>query len=104
MSDAHDRKQPAAQRVRKASSTSENDGDEEVSAAEESHDRSAAPSAEPVVGQRVCMPCHGTGKVISNLDGHARKVTCPWCRGGGERLTGMDAQEWQQEQVASKRH
>ncbi len=49
------------------------------------------------------MPCHGAGKVISNLDGHARKVTCPWCRGGGERLTGVDAQEWQQEQAALKR-
>jgi DnaJ-class molecular chaperone len=89
MSDAHDRKQPAAKRVRKASSTSGRDGDEEVSVAEE---------------PRVCMPCHGTGKVISNLDEHARKVTCPWCRGRGERLTGADAQEWQQEQVALKRH
>jgi DnaJ-class molecular chaperone len=92
MSDAHDRKQPAAKRVRKASSTSGHDDEEEVSAAEAPH--------EP----RVCMPCHGTGKVISNLDEHARKVTCPWCRGGGERLTGVDAQEWQQEQVALKRH
>lgn len=52
---------------------------------------------------RPCMPCHGTGKVISNLGGHARKVTCPWCRGGGERLTGADAQEWQREQAAPKR-
>jgi DnaJ-class molecular chaperone len=92
MSDAHDRKQPAAARPRRASSTSEHDGEEETAGAEESH--------EP----RVCMPCHGTGKVISNLDGHARKVTCPWCRGGGERLTGVDAQEFQQEQAASKRH
>jgi DnaJ-class molecular chaperone len=92
MSDAHDRKQPSAQGVRKASSTSDHDGDEEVSAAEDSH--------EP----RVCMPCHGTGKVISNLGEHTRKVTCPWCRGGGERLTGVDAQEWQQEQAALKRH
>jgi hypothetical protein len=41
--------------------------------------------------------------VISNLGGHASNVTCPWCRGGGERLTGVDAQEWQQEQVALKR-
>jgi hypothetical protein len=50
------------------------------------------------------MPCHGSGKVISNLGGHTAKITCPWCRGGGERLTGADAQEWQQEQAASKRH
>jgi len=53
-------------------------------------------------GQRVCMPCHGTGKVISNLGGHASKVTCPWCRGGGERLTGADAQEWQREKARPK--
>ncbi len=31
-----------------------------------------------------------------------RKVTCPWCRGGGERLTGLDAQEFQQQQAALK--
>ncbi len=53
--------------------------------------------------ERVCMACHGSGKVISNLDGHSRKVTCPWCRGGGERLTGMDAQEFQREQATAKR-
>lgn len=49
-----------------------------------------------------CMPCHGTGKVISNLGGHSRQVTCPWCRGGGVRLVGADAQEYQREQAASK--
>lgn len=53
--------------------------------------------------QHVCMACHGSGKIISNLGGHSRKVTCPWCRGGGERLTGMDAQEFQQEQATAKR-
>jgi hypothetical protein len=46
------------------------------------------------------MPCHGSGKVISNLGGEASEVTCPWCRGGGERLTGLDAQEFHQQQVA----
>jgi DnaJ-class molecular chaperone len=71
----------------------------------DAHDRKAEVSAAQEPHEpRVCMPCHGTGKVISNLDEHARKVTCPWCRGRGERLTGADAQEWQQEQVASKRH
>ena len=45
-----------------------------------------------------CMPCHGSGQVISNLGGHARKATCPWCRGEGVRLTGADAQEWRVEQ------
>jgi DnaJ-class molecular chaperone len=92
MSDAHDRKQPAGSRSRKrSSSTASEDGDGDAPAEE---------SREP----RVCMPCHGTGKVISNLDGHARKVTCPWCRGGGERLVGEDAQEFQQEQAGSKRN
>ncbi len=49
-----------------------------------------------------CMPCHGTGKVISNLGGHSRQVTCPWCQGGGVRIVGADAQEYQQEQAAAK--
>jgi len=38
------------------------------------------------------MPCRGTGQVISNLGGTATKVPCPWCDGGGVRLTGIDAQ------------
>lgn len=38
------------------------------------------------------MPCRGTGKVISNLGGHASKVTCPWCEGDGVRHAGIDAQ------------
>jgi DnaJ-class molecular chaperone len=92
MSDAHDRKQPAASRARKARSSSDEGDDEQ-----------ATPAAEP--GEpKVCMACHGTGKVISNLDEHARKVSCPWCRGGGERLIGEDAQEYQQEQAGLKRH
>jgi hypothetical protein len=44
------------------------------------------------------MPCRGTGSVISKLGEHERKVTCPWCRGDGVRLTGADAQEWRVEQ------
>jgi DnaJ-class molecular chaperone len=92
MSDAQDPKKPVARGTRKASSASVEDGDEETSGVQESH--------EP----RVCVPCHGTGKVISNLGEKTSKITCPWCRGGGERLTGVDAQEFQQEQAASKRH
>ncbi|HTA14181.1 MAG TPA: hypothetical protein VK781_04925 [Solirubrobacteraceae bacterium] len=92
MSDADDRKPPAAKRSRRASSSSAGDGEEGDSAVEEPR--------EP----QPCMPCHGTGKVISNLGEHSRKVTCPWCRGGGVRLTGVDAQEWQQEQAGLKRH
>jgi hypothetical protein len=38
------------------------------------------------------MPCRGTGKVISNLGGTPSTVTCPWCEGGGTRVSGVDAQ------------
>jgi DnaJ-class molecular chaperone len=43
-------------------------------------------------GPRECMPCRGTGKVISNLGGTPSDVTCPWCEGSGERAAGVDAQ------------
>ena len=47
-------------------------------------------------GPRECMPCRGTGQVISNLGGTPSTVTCPWCDGGGVRLAGIDAQgKWQ---------
>jgi DnaJ-class molecular chaperone len=49
------------------------------------------------------MPCHGSGKVISNLGGTPSKVTCPWCRGGGVRILGADAQEYRREQADAKR-
>jgi DnaJ-class molecular chaperone len=91
MSDADDRKRPAASRARKASSAAAGYGGVAETSAEETH--------EP----RMCMPCRGSGKVISNLNGRTRTVTCPWCRGGGERLVGMDAQEYQREQAALKR-
>jgi DnaJ-class molecular chaperone len=39
-----------------------------------------------------CMPCRGTGKVISNLGGSPQEVTCPWCEGSGTRVSGVDAQ------------
>jgi DnaJ-class molecular chaperone len=88
MSDADDRKQAGAKRPRRGSSTEEGETDEA--------ETTVAESQEP----RVCMPCHGSGKVISNLGGESSEVTCPWCRGGGERLTGLDAQEFHQQQVA----
>ncbi len=74
------------------------DSDEDNSA--EGADGASGKSASE---ERVCMACHGSGKVISNLGGLTTKVTCPWCRGGGERLTGMDAQEFQREQATAKR-
>jgi hypothetical protein len=43
-------------------------------------------------GPRECMPCRGTGQVISNLGGTPSTVTCPWCDGGGVRLAEVDAQ------------
>lgn len=39
-----------------------------------------------------CMPCRGTGQVISNLGGTAAKVTCPWCNGERVRQPDIDAQ------------
>ena len=46
---------------------------------------------------RECMPCRGSGKVISNLGGTPSTVTCPWCEGGGVRVPGIDAQaKWQE--------
>jgi len=53
-----------------------------------SDDQTPASGAEP----QECMPCRGTGKVVSNLGGRPSAVTCPWCRGGGVRLAGNDAQ------------
>ncbi len=43
-------------------------------------------------GSRECMPCRGTGRVISNLGGTQQTLTCPWCRGGGVRVPGIDTQ------------
>jgi DnaJ-class molecular chaperone len=61
--------------------------------AEDGEDRADA-SHEP----RECMPCRGTGQVISNLGGTPSSVSCPWCGGGGVRLPEVDAQErWKQE-------
>jgi len=38
------------------------------------------------------MACRGTGRVISNLGGSPKEVSWPWCRGGGMRIAGIDAQ------------
>ena len=48
------------------------------------------------------MPCRGAGKVVSNLGGESQQVTCPWCQGGGVRLSGVDAQAaWLEDGAAS---
>jgi DnaJ-class molecular chaperone len=50
-------------------------------------------------GPRECMPCRGTGKLVSNLGGTPSTVTCPWCEGGGVRMPGIDSQaKWLGEQ------
>jgi hypothetical protein len=46
------------------------------------------------------MPCRGSGQLISNLGGTPSTVTCPWCRGGGVRVPGIDAQARWSEQDA----
>jgi len=51
---------------------------------------------------RECMPCRGSGQVISNLGGTPSRVTCPWCGGGGVRVPGIDAQaHWLAERDAA---
>lgn len=41
---------------------------------------------------RECMPCRGTGQVMSSLGGSAHQVSCPWCAGSGLRVAGVNAQ------------
>jgi DnaJ-class molecular chaperone len=40
-----------------------------------------------------CMPCRGTGRIISNQGGTQREVECPWCGGTGRRQPGRNAQQ-----------
>jgi hypothetical protein len=56
-----------------------------------SHQDDAAPGETSHAPQE-CMPCRGTGRVISNLGGTVNKVTCPWCQGDGVRHFDVDAQ------------
>jgi DnaJ-class molecular chaperone len=64
-------------------------------------DASAADGADSGDG-RQCMPCRGTGKLISNLAGTASTVTCPWCGGTGVRQAGVDAQQRFRDQDAAE--
>ena len=52
-----------------------------------------SPDAAEPTGPGVCMPCRGTGRLISGLGGEPHQVVCPWCQGTGERIAGIDAQE-----------
>jgi hypothetical protein len=51
---------------------------------------------------RECMPCRGSGRVISNLGGSPKDVTCPWCAGTGTRQAGTDAQASWRERLAEE--
>jgi hypothetical protein len=54
-------------------------------------------------GPQECMPCRGTGRVISNLGGKPSKVTCPWCEGHGTRQLAVDAQtHWLEAQAGDE--
>jgi DnaJ-class molecular chaperone len=65
-------------------------GDSDVDRAEASH--------EP----RECMPCRGSGLVMSNLGGTPNTVTCPWCGGDGLRLSEVNAQaKWLEDDGAA---
>jgi hypothetical protein len=61
------------------------------------------PGASPGTAEaRACVPCRGTGKVISNLGGTRSEVACPWCLGTGTRQGGVDAQEhWREQRAAA---
>lgn len=58
--------------------------------------------AEASHGPQECMPCRGTGKVISGLGGKNSKIPCPWCEGDGVRKQEVDAQaRWSSEEGAA---
>ncbi|MHB8491368.1 MAG: hypothetical protein ACYDA6_04020 [Solirubrobacteraceae bacterium] len=46
----------------------------------------------PAEGAGQCLPCHGSGRVISNLGATRTELECPWCGGSGVRTAGTDAQ------------
>jgi DnaJ-class molecular chaperone len=54
--------------------------------------------ATPADANQECMACRGTGQVISMLGGERQEVECPWCKGTGNRIPGVDAQQrWREE-------
>lgn len=57
-------------------------------------------SAPPAGGDQPCMACRGTGQVTSTEGGESRSVECPWCKGTGQRIPGLDAQaHWREAQA-----
>jgi DnaJ-class molecular chaperone len=53
----------------------------------------SADRTEPDADRQTCTPCRGTGRVISNLGGEQREITCPWCEGSGKYMPEHDAQD-----------
>ena len=52
---------------------------------------------------RECMPCRGSGQVISNLGGTPNMITCPWCAGAGVRVPDIDAQaRWPRDEASAE--
>ncbi len=60
-------------------------------------------SAEESHGPQECMPCRGSGELVSNLGGTPSAVPCPWCEGTGTRTPGVDAQQnWLTQQAGDE--
>ncbi len=74
-----------------------------VVASTDENGKAADPGEEESHGPRECMPCRGTGRVVSNLGGTPKDVTCPWCDGSGMRQPDVDAQaRWPHDEAASQ--
>ena len=68
-------------------------GADESNLTREEGDREApAKAPQGASDARACMPCRGSGKVISNLGGSPKSISCPWCEGAGVRRADIDAQ------------
>jgi hypothetical protein len=79
-------------------------GADESNLTREEGDREApAKAPQGASDARACMPCRGSGKVISNLGGTRSEIPCPWCQGSGVRQAGVDAQAAWREQAGADR-
>jgi hypothetical protein len=83
----------------KASADESNLTEDQVKAAEARAEVSAGRAGQ--IGEREaareCMPCRGTGSVVSQLGGARSELPCPWCRGTGVREADINAQaKWLQ--------
>jgi hypothetical protein len=73
----------------------------EAAAGDDAKASAGAGDAASSAGAPQCMPCRGSGKVLSNLGGESSLVSCPWCEGTGVRQQGVDAQQhWREREGA----